>query len=468
MSKTKSKGRSKKHESLIAGLDGTAIAEGIRKGDYSAREVLEDTYNLAEQVNEELNAVVAWADRSGSQMRCHNKNGVFADVPTFAKDEVNVAGMPTRHGSKSLPDRAEKKNEAVVDQFLSTGCVIIGKTATSEFGLLPAVETDLNGATRNPYNTDYSTGGSSGGSGAMVAAGVVPFAHAMDGGGSIRIPASCCGLVGLKPSRGRHVGSPTKNLPIDIVTQGIVSRTVRDTANYWYDVEQHHSPRNLPNIGHVTGPGKQRMKIGMFTQTPSGIESHPDVVDAIRDAGRKCVELGHHIEMIDNPFSHEVKPDFMLYYAFLANLIQNFGKVTYNWKFDSSELEEFTRELGRAFPKVMIQAPQSFTRLKRNLLKDYEKATSEYDLLLCPTLSTPVPRIGYFAPDTGFLAMVQKLNHYIHSTIIQNATGMPAISLPMAKCGNGLPIGAQFSAGMGEERKLIELAFELEAAKAFV
>ena len=449
---------------LIGDLDATAIAQGIKKNEFTAAEVSACCIERARFANPKLNAIVSERFDEHTVQSDEHANEVFGGVPMFFKDEVHVKGFSTRHGSGSLPDDPEKRNEKLVDQVLSTGCVALGKSACSEFGLLPTVETDVNGATRNPHDLNFSTGGSSGGSAALVAAGVVPIAHAMDGGGSIRIPAACCGLIGLKPTSGRHDGSPTKNMPIDIVTHGIVCRSVRDSANYFAAIEKFHPNKKLPEIGLITSPSKSRLKIALITESPAGIECLPEVLAASVSAGKACEKLGHHVERITSPFQEEVKPHFIIYYAFLANMIKNFGKVVYNRKFQGDQLENFTRELGSAFPKLILQAPTSFKQLKYELTKEYDALFEQYDVLMCPTLSTPVPRIGYFDPGIGFFSMIQKLDHYINSTVVQNVTGTPAMSLPMAKCSNGLPIGIQFAGNKGKEAMLLELAFEIEQA----
>lgn len=450
---------------ILGDLDATAIAELIRKGDISPAEALECTRQRVEHVNPQLNAIV------DSDFGMNGKplgDGVFAGVPTFIKDLVKVKGFVNRQGSVGVPDRKMRSSEKLVHQIASTGCVIVGKSTTSEFGLLPSAETLLHGITRNPVHTEYSTGGSSGGAAALVAAGVVPFAHAMDGGGSIRIPASCCGLVGLKPSRGRHVGSPSLGLPVDIVTNGIVSRTVRDTANYFHGIEQFRPNRKLKPIGHVTGPSDRRLRIGMFTQNPAGIEAHTDVSKAVLDAGKRCEELGHTVEYIPNPYSDRILFDFLVYYSFLAWLLVGFGRVAVHPRFNSRKVEPFTSGLASFFNKSMLHAPTSFNYLSRKLSKEYDALFGKYDVLLSPTILEPVPKLGYFGGDQPFISLVMRLNNYVNFTILQNATGAPAISLPMGKCANGLPVGPQFAARLGDDSTLLELAFELEQAGAFV
>ncbi len=450
---------------ILKGMDATEIAANIRQKRLSVKEVVECVRQRAEQANPVINAIVASNYEMG--VSAYNPNGIFAGVPTYIKDLVHTKGFPTRSGCAGLPATIDKKNEKAVEHFVSAGFVVLGKSATSEFGWLPSCETLLHGDTLNPLNTEYSTGGSSGGAGALVAAGVVPIAHAMDGGGSIRIPASCCGLVGLKASRGRMLGSVTAALPIDIVAHGVLTRTVRDTANFFAGMEQYYRAKNLPEIGTVSGPATRRLKIALLTESSVGLEGHEDVVQAVLNAGKKCEALGHRVEQIHNPYPDSILFDFLVYYSMLAWLTTRFGKLAMTWKFNGRKVEPFTRELSGYFYKFLLMAPSALRRLRNDLVAAYQTLVSKYDVVLSPTLANPTPRLKYFSPELGVISLVTRLNNNVGFTTIQNATGAPAISLPMAICSNGLPIGLQFAAGLGEEKKLLELAFELEAVGAF-
>ncbi|BDS15195.1 amidase [Aureispira anguillae] len=446
---------------ILGTMDATEIATQIRTKNISTQEAVGCAITRAKKIDPTLNAIVNNCfDTILDEPKLEGK-GCFEGVPTFVKDLINVKGLPTLHGSLGVSNRPHKKNEKNVDQILSTGCVVLGKSTTSEFGLLPTVETSLQGSTLNPLGLDYSTGGSSGGAAALVASGVVPFAHAADGGGSIRIPASCCGLVGLKPSRGRDMESPTGILPVDIVCQGVLTRTVRDSANYYASVEKYYAHPTLPPIGLVSQPNKKRLKIGLFTQTPTNIKSHEDVDRVVIGAGKFCENLGHDLELIQNPFSQETKIDFLAYWSFITYLVYRFGKFTYGMGFDKSKLEVFTTQMAKVYPKVFFNTFSSIKRLKK-FCHYYDSLFKKYDVLMSPVLSHPVPTIGYFGPENNFFSTVEKLSQYVNFTTFQNVTGAPAISLPMGMCANGLPIGVQFAANIGEDRKLLELAFEIE------
>lgn len=447
---------------ILGEMDATEIAAQIRQKNISRKEAIACAIERAKKVEPVLNAIVTDCFDTALKQKEFVGKGVFDGVPTFIKDQLHVKGLPTLFGSKGVPSKIHKKNEKATNQVLSTGCVVLGKSSTSEFGLLPAVETLLHPATLNPLGLEYSTGGSSGGSAALVAAGIVPFAHAADGGGSIRIPASCCGLVGLKPSRGRDIESPTGILPIDIVCQGVVTRTVRDTATYYAAAEKYYANPKLPSIGDVSHPIEQRLKIGMFIDPPTHIYTYDDVDSVVLHTGKFCENLGHEVELISNPFSQETKIDFLAYWCFLTYLVYRFGKTTYGIGFDKSKLEVFTKQMARIYPKVIGSSLGSIKRLKK-FCHYYDALFEKYDVLLSPVLSHPVPKIGYFSPENNFFATIEKLSQYVNFTTFQNVTGAPAISLPMGKCKNNLPIGVQFAANVGEDRMLLELAFEIEA-----
>jgi amidase len=453
---------------ILGTLDATAVAEKIQQGEITSAAAVACAIERARATKEVLNAIVNEQFDKAMDIARHPAPGIFSGVPTFIKDLNDVKGLPTLKGCSGVKARPAAKNDPIVDQILSTGCVVLGKSSTSEYGLLPCGESLQNGDTHNPWNTGYSTGGSSAGAGALVAAGVVPFAHASDGGGSIRIPAACCGLVGLKPSRGRNITSPTaKFVPINLVEDGILSRSVRDTANYWAAVEQYYSNPKLPVLGKVDGPGKDRLRIALFTKSPAGVEAQDSVVNSVEQAGAMCEAMGHRVDHIANPFSHEATRDFLLYWSFLsfASMISEYATLGFNY--NHTRATSFTKHLATAFPILSFQSGISFSRLKA-FSSHYESLFKTYDILLSPALSHPPPPLGHFGPHEHSIEVIMRLNSYINFTPTQNITGAPAISLPLGMSREGLPIGVQFAANIGNDRRLLELAFELEEAGAFI
>jgi amidase len=342
------------------------------------------------------------------------------------------------------------------------GFTVLGTSTMPEFGLTATTEPHLGGPTRNPWNPAHSTGGSSGGAAALVAAGVIPIAHGNDGGGSIRIPAACTGLVGLKPSRGRLVTRQgLEHLPVAISTQGVLTRSVRDTAMFYAEMEKVHSA--MPPIGHVTRPHARRLRIAVVTDAMAGMTVDPEVRDTVDRAAMACAHLGHTVDAIDYPATEQFGRDFLRYWALLAFAIERGGAQLYGAGFDRSRLEPFTLGLSGYARSLLLTMPATIARLRR-FEHHYERLLAPYDVLLSPVVSQPAPLIGYLAPDVEFRTQVLRLLRYVPFTSLQNVSGTPAISLPLGRSRDGLPIGVQAAAGFGQEAVLLSLALELEQA----
>lgn len=443
--------------------DAVDVAQRIRTGDICAREAVEAAIVRAQRVNPLLNAIATPLFDSARIEAERTHHGVFAGVPTFIKDTDAVAGSPFLYGSRGLPNTPATRSTPFVEQFLSLGLINLGKTTLPEFGLTGTTEPLVHGPTHNPWRLGFSTGGSSGGSAALVAAGVVPIAHANDGGGSTRIPASCCGLVGLKPSRGRLVDVEGSNLlPVKILHQGILSRSVRDTAVFFHAAERYHRNPRLPEIGLVTRPGR-RLRIGVFTDLDEDTPSHPDCVAVAEAAADLCEGLGHSVERVSPPFDERFHEDFFMLWALLAFSVTRFGKQLVHPAFDRTKVEEFTEGLARHFMQNARQAPAAIWRLRR-FAHRYARGFADYDVLMNPTVTMPPPEHGYLGADVPFETAMERLKWFIPFTPIQNISGGPAISLPLGRSKNGLPLGVQFAAPLGDDRTLLELALEIEAA----
>jgi amidase len=456
-----------------ANLDATAIAALIAQGDLSAVEATQAAIARLQAVNEDLNAVacerfdVALANAAALDARRQSGQqdaAVFAGVPSFIKDNTDLVGLPTRHGSRGTPDVPMKKDGEFAQQFMATGLIPIAKTTLPEFGLTATTEYSQSEPTRNPWNTAHSCGGSSGGSAALVAAGVVPIAHANDGGGSIRIPAACCGVVGLKPTRDRlRNAAMVEKLPLNIVADGVVTRTVRDTAAFYAGAEQHYRNPQLPEIGHVTGPSKKRLRIAVCAERQGGQRCDAEVTTAVERVAAKLEELGHHVEWVESPVSEQMGEDFFLYWAMLAASLNFLGKQTLHRQFDRKQLEPLTQNLSKHFVKNAWRFPTAFKRLKGyNAI--YEARFADVDVVLTPTLAKPPVPLAHLALDLDIETTWERLQEYASFTPVQNVTGAPAISLPLAQSQAGLPMGMQFAAQRGQEAMLLGLAYELEAA----
>lgn len=242
-------------DDALGDLDTVGVAAAIASGSISAREAAEAAISRAERVNPQLNAIQLADFERALEASDGSAGGVFAGVPTFVKDNTDVAGLPSDQGSLAVKARPAVANHAFTDQLLSTGLTVLGKSTMPEFGFNATIEYETLPPTRNPWNTGYSSGASSGGAAALVASGVVPIAHANDGGGSIRIPAAACGLVGLKPTRGRVVAAAeAATLPVDIISNGVVTRTVRDTAHFVAGTQRFRPAPGMKPLGLVEGP----------------------------------------------------------------------------------------------------------------------------------------------------------------------------------------------------------------------
>lgn len=450
-------------EDVLGTADAVEIARRIRSREIQALEAVDAAIARAERVNPTLNAIATPLFDAARKEARRSQLGAFAGVPSFIKDNEAVAGAPLLHGSRGLPNRPSAKSSPFVEQFLSPGLINLGKTTMPEFGLTGTTEALVYGATHNPWRLGFSPGGSSGGSAALVAAGVVPIAHANDGGGSTRIPASCCGLVGLKPSRGRLVDMDgAKLFPIKIVHQGMLSRSVRDTAVFYHAAERYYRNPKLPEIGLVTHPGR-RLRVGFFTDLDETTPSHPDCVAAVTDAAVLLEGLGHSVERVVRPFDDGFLEDFFLFWSMLSFAVTRFGTRVVHPDFDASKVEDFTSGLADYFKENMQKAPAAIWRL-RKFAHQYARCFDQYDVLMNPTVAMPSREHGYIGPSVPFDTALERLKWFIPFTPTQNVSGGPAISLPMGRSEDGMPLGVQLASPLGDERTLLELALEIEAA----
>ena len=458
-SPTQTRSVSARRDDALAGSDIVELLDRIRRREVNANELILAARERAANVDPQLNAVADWLPNEVTG------TGPFAGVPTFLKDNEDLAGSVTSHGSAAVPRVVRNTSTAFPKHLQDLGFTMIGKTTLPEFGLTATTESIRFGPTRNPWNPNHSTGGSSGGSAALVAAGVVPLAHANDGGGSIRIPASCCGLVGLKPTQGRLVPiEAMSHLPIKVATQGVLTRTVRDTALFYAEAEKLYQDPSLAPMDLVTEPNKARLRIGIFTRGFRGQQVDADTATAVTQAGVLCESLGHSVEPIDFPFADSLGPDFLRYWELLAWLVKRFGSQIYGNEFDRSKLEIFTVGLARHLGPSRERVPLSIARL-RKFARKYDQHFDRFDVLVSPVLGHAPPQIGYLGTDVPFDTHLIRLLRYASFTPLQNISGAPAISLPLGRSGHGLPIGVQFAAPLGAERTLLELAFELEVAQ---
>ncbi|MDP3967122.1 MAG: amidase, partial [Nocardioides sp.] len=387
-------------------------------------------------------------------------------VPTLVKDNVDVAGMPTQHGTTAFRAEPAGVHGGFAQDFLATGLVPLGKTRLSEFGFSASAEYPDADPVRNPWDPAYSSGASSAGSAAFVAAGVVPLAHANDGGGSIRIPAAACGLVGLKPTRGRLRGDRLVQLmPVRIVADGVVTRSVRDTAAFLREAEQVHRNLTLAPIGDVRRPLRRHLRVAVVTDPPGRRTDDETRETLLRTAGL-LEEQGHRVEEVEAPVPPHFEEDFALYWGSLAFAMVSGGRHTFGRSFDPALVDNLTRGLKQHTQRRAHRLPAAIARLRR-ARRTSARFFADHDVVLTPVLGHTTPQLGHLAPTQSFDEIMGRLVDWVCFTPLQNATGDPAVSLPMGATAQGLPIGVQVAGPWGSERTLLELAYALEEARPF-
>ncbi|HZC10740.1 MAG TPA: amidase [Mycobacterium sp.] len=454
-------------DDALGDLDTVGLVDAIQSGRVGRAEVVEAAITRTEAVNAAVNGLACRAfDRARAEAAGASgppKSGFLGGVPTFVKDNVDVAGLPTMRGTDAWTPRPADADSDFVRLYLATGMTPLAKTQMSEYGFSASAEHPRLGPVRNPWNTDHTAGASSSGSGAFVAAGAVPIAHANDGGGSIRIPASCNGLVGLKPSRGRlPIDKEVSRMPIRLVANGVVTRSVRDTAAFYREAERIWRPAKLPPIGDVTRPGKQRLRIAVITRSLLR-ECSAEVRELTLKTAGLLEGLGHRVDHVEKPpVPTSFASDFLLYWGLLAlGQVQMSGRAA---DFDRTRLDNLTLGLDRFARRNVHRLPLALIRL-RGARRHTARFAQTYDAVLTPTLAHETPPIGYLDPTADYQQIINRLQDWVAYTPLQNVTGEPSISLPLAESANGLPVGMMLSADVGAEVRLLELAYELEEAR---
>jgi len=443
----------------IGKLDAHAQAALVAAGDATPELLVEAAILRIEALNPQLNAV-SFRGYDAARQRAAFVQGPMAGVPWLLKDGLDYIGMPNRSGSRSRRDASPGSIAfEFTDRFDDTGLVALGKTNAPEFGLLPTTEPLLYGPAHNPWALDRSPGGSSGGSAVAVASGMVPLAHAADGGGSIRIPASCCGLVGLKPSRGGNVRARDPHLIEDLLAcDTLLSRSVRDAA-WAYTI-------GAGRRTSAAGPSSGRLKIAVIRDNLNGMPPRSDVADVLERATQLCEALGHQIEQRAWPVDgRAVMASFRTIWGYLArdsvaHVASRIGSGAI-----ADVLEPWTCSLAN-WSNALMPADSG------QLIEQIGRASAamaeffcRYDVILSPVLRRSGLQIGELSPSRSFEHINELMFDYVSYTPLHNLTGNPAISLPLFTGADGTPIGSMFAAARGKEDTLLALAFELEEAR---
>lgn len=457
--------------------DGLGLAELVNKKEIKPAELVEAAVERIERHNPTLNAVVFRAYDEARAMANTSPSGPFAGVPMLLKDILgSKKGWPSRSGSRFVPAAPSPIDSTLVVRFQAAGLIPLGKTNVPEFGALPLTEPKLYGPARNPWNLGHSTGGSSGGSAAAVAAGIVPLAHGNDGGGSLRIPASCCGLVGLKPTRGRNpLGPVIGDVWGGLVAEHVVSRSVRDTAAVLDATagpevgDPYAAPPPPGSYLEATRIDPGTLKIAFTTTTPGG-EVDPECQTAVEAAARLCAQLGHHVEETKPRLSTDEGANFGK--NFITVVVANLAARV---EFYANMVRKTpTREDFEGLTWGLYQWGKTVTAAQYQLswaglqaaAREIARQQQPYDAWITPVLARPPLQIGEIdLEETDVAKGLRPIASYVPFAALQNVTGQPAISLPLARSKSGLPIGVQFVGRFGEEHVLLQLAAQIERAE---
>ncbi len=461
----------------LARLDAVGLAELIRGGELSPTEAVQATIDRIEALDPQLNAVIIRRfERALDEAAGELPDGPFRGVPFLLKDLWPAsAGDPFHMGNRALKDAGyvHPTDSHLTARYRQAGFVIVGRTNTPELGLVATTEPLSYGPSRNPWSTDHGTGGSSGGAAAAVASGMVPAANASDGGGSIRIPAAMCGLVGLKPSRGRVPMGPLQD-EWGLSVQHVVCHTMRDCAAIL-------DASAVPTLGdgviapavgrpyaRQVGADPGRLRIGVWNDPPRpDLDLHPDVAKGVAETAALLERLGHDVSEAHPPMleDREIGHSFSaLWMAGARVSMHRLGELI-GRELGQDDVEPVTWAMataGEGFSGVdVLQAQARMHLFRRGLAEWYEEG---WDLLLTPTSCLPAPRIGELTstPDDPMRSSVRSLP-YAAFTSPFNVTGQPAISLPVHRTSDGLPVAAQLAAAYGREDVLIQVGAQLEA-----
>jgi amidase len=460
----------------LAMLDATAQADLVRRKEVKPIELVNAAIERIERLNPTINAVITpMYDLAVKTASGPLPDGPFSGVPFLLKDLIAAyGGVRFTFGSALLRDFVIDHDSELVARHKRAGLIVLGKTNLPEVGILPTTEPHAFGPTRNPWNTAHSSGGSSGGSAAAVASGMVPMAHGTDGGGSIRIPASCCGVFALKPTRGRNpLGPDTGEAMGGLVMEHALTRSVRDSAAlldatsgpdlgdpYWAP------PPARPFLQEVgADPGK--LRIALSFEPPTGTPVHPDCVAAVREAAKLCADLGHHVEEAAPAINAEqITQAFMAVFTAGATETADAMALLSGRTLTEDQVEPLTWAVcqmarGQNAPSYLL----AHTVLHR-IGRDVARFMVDYDVWLTPTLAEPPLPLGTLesTPENPLAGLMRSAS-YVPYTPICNITGQPAMSVPLYWNSDGLPIGTHFMGRFGDEATLFRLAAQLEEAR---
>ena len=456
--------------------DAVGLAELVKLRRITAAELLEAAVERCESRNPAINAVVhAFHDRARQALAASDRHAPLHGVPFLLKDAgAHCAGEPTGYACRLFDGFVAERDTTLVRRYREAGLVIFGKTNTPELALAVTTEPKETGPTLNPWSQDHSPGGSSGGAAAAVAAGIVPAAHGSDGGGSIRIPASACGLVGLKPTRGRAPAGPDRAEGWAGMSQHhVLTRSVRDSAAFLDAVEgpepgdPYHPPAHHGSWMDAFAAPPGALRVALIEDAFNGAAVDPDVVDVAREAGRLCETLGHRVEQARCPLSPEQLRNCatLILSAHVNADIQARCKAL-GREFRREDVSHVAWRMARAGAEASASDYAAALNHIHYIGRRMGEFSNQYDVILSPTTAAAPPRLGVIDMDTEDLkSYMQATNRYTAFTQLYNVTGQPAMSLPLGRSSEDLPVGVQLAAAQGGEAVLLGLAAQLERAQ---
>lgn len=446
------------------------LAAALRRRELSSVELLDACLAEVDRLNPELNAVI-WRDDDDARAAARAADAALAEgderpflgVPIPIKDLTPVAGQPVTYGSFGASDEPAQETELCVEALRGAGFVLAGRTNTPEFGPITAAENLRYGPSRNPWDPSRTPGGSSGGAASATAAGMFPLAHATDGGGSIRIPAACCGLVGLKPSRGR-VPRLSQSW-MGAVVEGAVTRTVADAAAvldvlaYQDPLSWYNAPAPARPFAQEVGSDPGRLRVGLMAEPPLGLAFDAECAEGARRVARTLEELGHSVEEVEVPtVSEELIPNFVV---LIEASLGDYDGV--DWSRVEPHIAASRRKASEVGSYDLIVAVKALERMSRGIVARWG---SEFDVLVTPATAILPPEVGavlaaaHAEPEAPVMAVVQM----VAFTAFANVTGQPAVSLPLHQTAEGLPVGVQLTGRPWDEATLVRLSAQLETA----
>jgi amidase len=452
----------------LGALSATETVRQLREGSLTAVEVVQAAIDRA-RAGEHLGLVdTPLYARALEQARALDRAGdfsaPFAGVPIVVKANARLEGVRTSYGSRAMPDAPAAETAQNLKDFLALGAIPVLVATTSEFGFTGVTEPVGQPPTRNPHDPSRTAGGSSGGSAVAVSAGIVPFAHGTDGGGSCRIPASLVGVLGMKPSRRRlALLDFAEKLPVLINTPGVLARDPSDLATAMRHLDR-GAAAGLPPVGLVEGAPTRPLRIAYYLD-PVGGAADPEVRAATLGVVEQLRAHGHTVEEVPPPYTPGFEKDFLAVYRLIAWAVAR--SLRKDPRADATQLEPFSQGLGAlGLGEVLLARFWSAGRLKGRHTERSDRVFDTHDLLLNPTVTSVAPKLGALSPGKRYEDVIDDLKRLVSYTPLQNATGNPALSLPAARSRDGLPIGVQLSAPRGADALLLQLAHQLAAPSA--